>query len=73
MLISSNNILHRCVLSLAGYVHTSVKEIPEGRIDELSEVSGLLCYVDQQWDCVILTTVEVQQGLRQTRLTCRWL
>lgn len=48
---------------------TSVVDIPEGRIDELSEVPGLLCYVHQQWDGVVLTVVKVQEGFRETRLT----
>lgn len=57
------------MLSLLAYFHTSVVDVPEGRIDELSEVSGLLRYFHQQWDGVILPTVKVQQGFRQTRLT----
>lgn len=54
---------------LLGYVHTSVVDISEGRIYELSEVSGLLCYVHQQWDGVVLPAVQIQQGFGQTCLT----
>lgn len=61
------------MLSLLGYFHTSVVDISEGRVYELSEVSGLLCYVHQQWDGDVLPTVKVQQGFRQTCLTRGWL
>lgn len=41
------------------YFHTSVVDIPEGRIYELSEISSLLCYVHQHWDGVVLTIIKV--------------
>lgn len=53
--------------------HTSVVDVPEGRIDELPEVPGLLCDVHQQRDGEVLTAVEVQQGFRQTCFTRGWL
>lgn len=53
--------------------HTSVVDVPEGRIDELPEVPGLLCDVHQHWDGDVLTAVEVQQGFRQTGFTRGWL
>lgn len=41
-------------------MHTSVVDISEGCIYELSEVSRLLCNVHQQWDSDILPTIKVQ-------------
>lgn len=53
--------------------HTSVVDVPEGRIDELPEVPGLLCDVHQQRDGEVLAAIEVEQGFRQTGFTCGWL
>lgn len=50
------------------FVLTSVVDVPEGRVYELSEVSGLLRYVHQQWDGDVLPPVKVQQRFRQTSL-----
>lgn len=53
--------------------HTSVVDVPEGRVDELPQGPGLLCDVHQQRDGDVLTPVEVQQGFRQTCFTRGWL
>lgn len=55
------------------YFHTSVVDVPEGRIYELSETPILLCYVHQHWDGVVLTAIKVHQSFWQTCLTCVWL
>lgn len=47
---------------------TSVIDVSEGRIDEFSHVARFLSNVQQERDGVIPATIEVQQGLGETRL-----
>ena len=51
---------------------TSVVHVSEGGVDELSQVTSLLCDVSQQRDGVVLTTVQVQQGFGQAGLARGW-
>lgn len=73
LLVTNNNNEQLTCWLVAAPIPTSVVDISERWIDELSEVSSLLCDVQQQWDGLVLTSVKVHQGFRQTCLTCRGL